>query len=237
MARQPRSFSGGVVYHVMNRASGRSRIFHKQADYAAFELVLAQAVERFGIRLLSYVVMPSHWHLVIWPRKGEGEKVSMFMKWLQQTHTQRWHAHCQNAGEGRLYQGRFKSFPVQNGQGDYQYLRKLCRYVERNALRANLVESAEAWKHGALWRRLRGTAEEKRWLAEWPAGSYPGDGKWLASINQALAGAEERALAASFRRGSPFGAEKWQKGAAEVLGLGHTIRPTGRPRKAGGKAV
>ena len=39
-----------------------------------------------------------------------------------------------------VYQGRFKSFPVQ--EDDHYY--RLCRYVARNPLRANLVERAEA---------------------------------------------------------------------------------------------
>jgi len=234
MARKPRSFSGGVVYHVMNRASARARIFHKEADYAAFETVLEQAVGRFDLHLLTYIVMPNHFHLVLWPRKGEGEKISHFMKWLQQTHTQRWHAHFHNAGEGRLYQGRFKAFPVQGGWADFQYVRKICRYVERNALRANLVSSAEQWKHGALWRRLYGTPEGRQSLAKWPDGAYPGDAKWLASINQSLAGPGEKALAESFRRGCPFGTVAWRATAAASLGLQHTLRPPGRPRKREG---
>lgn len=237
MARKPRSFSGGVVYHVMNRASARARIFHKDADYALFETVLAQAVGRFDLRLLTYIVMPNHFHLVLWPRKGEGEKISGFMKWLQQTHTQRWHAHLRNAGEGRLYQGRFKAFPVQGGWGDFQYVRKVCRYVERNAVRANLVKSAEEWKHGALWRRLYGRAEEREWLAAWPEGAYPGDAKWVGMVNQVLRGAEEKALGESFRRGSPFGAAAWRAAAAARMGLEHTMRPRGRPRKGSGKDV
>src|SRR5947207_3056943 len=113
MARKPRHIKGGLVYHVMNRASARARCFHSDADYAAFERVLDQAVERFDMRLLSYVLMPNHFHLVLWPRKSQEKTLSRFMQWLQQTHTQRWHAHHHNAGTGRLYQGRFKAFPVQ----------------------------------------------------------------------------------------------------------------------------
>ena len=45
------------------------------------------------------------------------------------THTQRYHAHNKVSGYGHVYQGRFKSFPVQNG--DHFHI--VCRYVERNA--------------------------------------------------------------------------------------------------------
>ena len=73
--------------------------------------------------------MPNHWHLVLWPRK-DGE-LSQHMRWLTVTHTRRWHAHRRTAGTGPLYQGRFKSFPVQRDR----HLLLACRYVERNALR------------------------------------------------------------------------------------------------------
>ena len=88
----------------------------------------------------------------LWPRR-DGE-LSDFMHWLTLTHTQRWHAHYQNVGTGHLYQGRFKSFPI---EADEHYLTVL-RYAERNALRAKLVARAEAWRWGSLWRRVHAEA-------------------------------------------------------------------------------
>jgi hypothetical protein len=79
--------------------------------------------------------MPNHWHFVFWPRKN-GE-LSEFMRWLTVTHTQRWHVAHRTAGTGPLYQGRFKSFPIQE---DDHLWTVLC-YVERNPLRANLVDT------------------------------------------------------------------------------------------------
>ena len=55
--------------------------------------------------------MPNHWHLVLWPRR-DGD-LSGYLRWLTVTHVQRWHAHYQTSGSGSLYQGRFKSFPIQ----------------------------------------------------------------------------------------------------------------------------
>ena len=68
MARRTRCADAGYVYHVLNRAVGRARIFDKSADYAAFEKVLRQAWERLDMRLLAYVILPNHWHLVVWPQ-------------------------------------------------------------------------------------------------------------------------------------------------------------------------
>ena len=53
MPRKPRTLRGNTAYHVLNRATARARIFHKAADYAAFEHTLEQAHGRYPIRILS----------------------------------------------------------------------------------------------------------------------------------------------------------------------------------------
>ena len=131
---------------MLNRANARMPIFTKDEDFIAFETVLQEAVARTGTRLLSYCLMGNHWHLVVWPQ--EDDELSRFVGWLTLTHTQRWHAHRKSTGSGHLYQGRFKSFPVQ----DDDHFLTVCRYVERNALRANLVQRAEDWRWGSLYR-------------------------------------------------------------------------------------
>ena len=111
---------GGLAYHVLNRAVGRSTLFRKPADYEAFERILAEAWERVGTRILGYCVLPNHWHMILWPR--EDDELSEFMRWLTVTHAQRWHAHHHTAGTGPIYQGRFKSFPIQ--QDDHLLTRR-----------------------------------------------------------------------------------------------------------------
>lgn len=98
MGRPPRTNLGGLVYHVLNRANARSCIFENDGDYVAFEAVLEEATSRFQMRLLSYCVMPNHWHLIVYPR-NDGD-LSAFTGWLTLTHTQRWHAHRGTSGSG-----------------------------------------------------------------------------------------------------------------------------------------
>ncbi len=61
MPRGPRVAPGGLVYHVLNRGVARLALFEKDADYEAFERVMAEAMQEFPTRLLSYCVMPNHW--------------------------------------------------------------------------------------------------------------------------------------------------------------------------------
>ena len=162
MGRPLRVAAGGVIYHVLNRANARGRIFERPGDFEAFERVLGEAQSRIPARILAYCVMPDHWHLVLWPSR-DGD-LTRFMAWVTLTHTQRWHAHRQSAGVGHLYQGRYKSFPVQS---DGHFL-IVCRYVERNPLRAGLVARAEDWRWSSLWRRGKEGLSTPPWLSPWP---------------------------------------------------------------------
>ncbi|HEV3138238.1 MAG TPA: transposase, partial [Pirellulales bacterium] len=224
MPRRARSIVGGLAYHILNRANGRLRLFKKDADFAAFEAVLAEAHERVPLRILGYVVMPNHWHFVVWPRAGEDRQVSEFFRWLTVTHTQRWHAHHGTSGTGHLYQGRFKSFPLESDE----HLWTVLRYVERNPLRAKLVTRAEQWRWGSLYRRIAGTSQDQKLLSV-PAGKLPRH--WLAIVNRAETEAQLAALRDAVRRGQPYGEAAWQAKIARQLGLQHTFRPRGRPFK------
>ena len=115
------------------------RLFHKAADYQAFERVLAEGLDRYPVELLTYCLMPNHWHLVVRPRTSEA--LGRWMGWIGVTHVRRHHAHYHRRGAGHLYQGRFKSFPVSS---DEHFL-TLCRYVEANPFRVTVVERAEDW--------------------------------------------------------------------------------------------
>ena len=88
------------------------------------------------MRLLAWCLMPNHWHLVLWPR-ADGD-LGRFVRRLTQRHTQAWHRRHGTRGQGHLYQGRYKAFLVQ----DDAHLLTVCRYVERNPLRAGLVAAA-----------------------------------------------------------------------------------------------
>jgi len=223
MGRPHRAAEGGYVYHVLNRANARMSIFAGEGDFAAFEHVLLQAVQRTQTRLLAYCLMPNHWHLVVWPRK-DGE-LSSFVGWLTLTHTQRWHAHRGSTGSGHLYQGRFKSFPIQEDE----HLYTVARYVERNALRANLARRAEQWRWASLYRWLRGSVEDRELLAAWP---LPRKAGWAEFVNTPQTEAELAAIRQSMLRGNPFGDEAWSERATSRLGLETTLRPRGRPKKS-----
>jgi len=208
-----------MVFHALNRGVGRTRIFCRERDYEAFEETVEETLRLYPMRILAYCLMPNHWHFVLWP-ENDGE-LSAFLQRLTNTHTQRWQRAKRKVGHGHLYQGRFKSFPVETDEHFYTVV----RYVERNALRANLVERTEAWRWGSLWRRVHKVCSPL--LSPWP---LPEPRHWLEIVNQPQTEAEFAAIRRCIQRGCPYGSEGWTQRIAKSLGLESTLRPRGRPR-------
>jgi len=141
MARPLRTARGGICYHVINRGNGRANVFHKPEDFAAFERILSLACERFNMRLLGWVLMTNHFHLVLWPRR-DGD-LQAFMQWATTCHVRRYHRHYK--GSGHVWQGRYRSFPIEPGG----HLLSVLRYVERNPVRAGMVAKAQVWLYSS----------------------------------------------------------------------------------------
>jgi putative transposase len=223
MPRTARAIQAGLVYPVLNRGNGRMRLFHKDEDFAAFVRVLAEGLERYPVDLLTYCLMGNHWHLVLRPETDRS--LGQLMGWVGVTHVRRHHEHDHTRGGGHLYQGRFKSFPVQD---DGHFL-TLCRYVEANALRAGLVRRAEEWPWGGLHARAEGA--EPLVLSDWPVDRPRA---WTARVNEAMGEQALEGLRTSVNRGRPWGEQEWVQQTARRLGLEFTLRNPGRPAKQDG---
>jgi len=222
MPRTARIAPGGMVYHVINRGVGKNDLFFEDDDYQAFEDVIQETLEKRPMRILSYCLMRNHWHFVLFP-ESDGD-LARFMQRLTVTHVTRWQKHHNMVGFGHVYQGRFKSFPVETDEYFYQ----VNRYVERNALRANLVKRAEDWPWCSLWISKYGTAEHRAMISDWP---LPRPRKWLRYVNEPETEAELSALRQSCLRGTPYGSPDWVEKIAKTLGLEATLRSPGRPKK------
>jgi putative transposase len=221
MPRTARNAPGGLVYHVLNRANGRLRLFKDADDYVAFEQVMLLAHRRVPIRILGWCLMPNHWHLVLWPER-DGQ-LTEFMRWLTLTHAQRWkHAHAA-VGHGHLYQGRFKSFPIEQDE----HLLTVLRYVERNPIRAGLARRAEQWRWGSSHILQNRSHELYPLLSPWPIDRPR---RWLEKVNLPQAESEEKIMKVSIQRSRPLGSPAWIARTAAALGMEWTIRPRGRQK-------
>ena len=218
MPRTARAIVADCCYHVLNRSNKKAQIFHEPADYTQFQLLIARAQERVELPILAACLMPNHVHLVVHPRAA-GD-IAKWMHWVFTTHV-RWH-HAKYSTTGRLWQGRFKAFAI---QGDH-HLITVMRYVERNALRANLVDRAEDWHWGSLaWRRSAGGVA----LSQSPA---PLPSYWRQLVNEPQTAAEIAEIRTCVNRQRPFGVDEWVRAQAKRLGVDASLAAIGRPRKS-----
>ncbi len=206
MPRTARASRGGWCYHVVNRGNRQADVFHAAADFLAFEGLIVEAQARASVSLLAACLMPNHIHLVI--RPGADDDMATWMHWLLTTHVRRFHA--RHASSGRVWQGRYKAFPIEQDG----HLLTVMRYVERNALRAGLVRRAEYWPWGSL---------------AWRSGRVPGPpvtdpplplpSGWVEYVNEPQTPEELEAIRGCARREAPFGSTGWATSVAADLGL------------------
>jgi putative transposase len=218
MPRTARAIVGGYCYHLINRGNNRTRVFHDPADYAAFLSLVAEARQRLPLPILAGCLMPNHLHLVVRPLTDD--HLTRWTHWLFTTHVSRHHRKYKTSG--RIWQGRFKAFVIQQDH----HLLAVLRYVERNALRANLVARAEHWRWGSLhWRSsVRPPVE----LAESPA---PLPENWIEHVNHPQSSAETDAIRTCVNRQRPFGSPGWVELKARELGMTHTLGSVGKRQR------
>jgi putative transposase len=148
MPRRVRSTPRSRYFHVTNRSAGRLVLFAQPADYRAFLSILSQGLERYPVRLIAYSLMPDHWHLVVGPT--DTSALSRCLHWVTATHAVRLNTRA-SMTERQVYQGRFSAVEI----AAVADLVRMCRSVERSALRARLVRRAQDWPWASLGERLQ----------------------------------------------------------------------------------
>jgi REP-associated tyrosine transposase len=261
MPRVARGLADNQVYHILNRGKGRQDVFHKPEDFAAFLRLIAEAKGKYPIQIIAYCLMTNHFHLLV--KAGEGSALGKWMQWLMTSHVRRYHRHY--GSSGHVWQGRFKSFPVQ----DDDHLLTVVRYVEGNPVRAGMVKSARDWPWSSHRENaaLCGTGSQRVPVpldAETPAGTgqaieavgetgqAPFEGQmepvpvvdgglirlpphWTDYVDAPMTGNELNQFRQSVDRQTPFGDRTWQERICRTLGLESTLRPLGRPKKTAEK--
>jgi putative transposase len=215
MPRRRRITPAGFVYHVMNRAAGRLILFDCDLDYIGFEHLLSQAQRRFNMKIIAYCLMPNHWHFLLWPETDNGIRV--FVHWLCTEHAKRWRRAHDETGRGAVYQGRYRAIPIQGES----HLITAWRYVERNPLRAKLINTAELWRWSSLsisrcQRDVPKLADARINLPE----------NWIELVNQPQNVDEVRKLREALVTGTPFGDEDWRRATSTRI----RWRCQGRPK-------
>jgi putative transposase len=210
----------GMIYHVINRGSRRGWLCETEHDFSTLERVLLESLQTVPIPLLDYCLMSNHFHLIVRPTSAS--ELPEFMRTFSGTHGLRWRVATNTVGDGAVYQGRYKAIPVQTDE----YFVQVARYVERNPLRARMVQRAEEWRWGSLWHRE--IARDTFPLADWPVERPP---EWLTLVNTPQHAAEVQQIRKAVNRSYPLGNSSWRKDLAKTLGIEAVPRKRGRPRQ------
>ncbi len=209
----------GYPHHVTQRGSRRQQTFFNDEDYLAYLGLMRQLCPKAGLEVWAYCLMPNHVHVIALPHEADALRGG-----LAESH--RRYARRVNFREGwrgHLWQERFGSFVL-----DEAHLWAAVRYVERNPVRAGLVERAEEWPWSSARFHL-GLADEPL-VSRSAALEQFGDWRRYLSLTD-----REEDLA-RFRRhertGRPVGSDDFIKNLEAATGRALTPGLPGRPRKS-----
>lgn len=137
MARKARQKSESGIYHIIIRGINRQSIFEEEEDNKRFLEILEKYKEKSEYKIYGYCLMGNHVHLLL---KIEGEAIEQVMRRICGSYVYWYNRKYDRIGN--LFQGRFKSEPVE----DEAYLLIVQRYIHQNPIKAGLVNSIEEYK-------------------------------------------------------------------------------------------
>jgi REP element-mobilizing transposase RayT len=136
MARQPREFVAGGIYHLYSRGSNRQAIFAFDSDRVDFLGCLERVVRVSGLRCFSYCLMPNHYHLVVQTPDG---LLSQAMKALNGRYSLRFNRRY--GRDAHLFKNRFGAV-LQESESQFHWV---LRYTVQNPVQVGLCSHPDEW--------------------------------------------------------------------------------------------
>jgi putative transposase len=208
-----------AFYHVLSRGNERKEIFRDEKDHLRFLDTLGKMVERFKLEVHAYVLMKNHFHLLVHTKEAN---LSRAIQWLGVSYSVWFNRRHQRSGH--LFQGRFKSFLIENDR----YFTAMCHYIHGNPLRAGIVKRLLDYRWSS-YQAYAGKKPEVSWLTtELILGTYGGSRNRFLRAQQVFY--EERPnLLEDLRHGVYLGSEEFSEKCIERLkGEGYHEKPQAR---------
>ena len=218
MPRIARVLTDNQIYHIINRGNRRESVFHDNYDYEKFLRLLIESKEIYALKIYAYCLMPNHFHLVIYTKYANF--LSQAMHWISSSYVRYYNKRYNLSGH--LWQGRYKSFIVQEDT----YLLVLLKYVEVNPKRARIVKDCIDYKYSSANTRVK---NEKDLLIDETPICLPDD--WYSYINSDEKNIDIESIRNSINRQSPLGDENWRYMVSKKYNLESTINSIGRPKR------
>ena len=161
MPRPLRIEYSGARYHVMGRGNRGAVIFREDRDQKIFLDTLGEVVEMTGWRIHAWVLMGTHYHLLL---ETPEPNLVKGMQWFPGTFTQRYNL-C-HGERGHLFQGRYKAKIIDDQNPSY--FRRVADYIHLNPAEAGLVSQAASQLKSYAWSSyvdyLKTPSERPAWL-------------------------------------------------------------------------
>ena len=190
-----------TFYHVLSRANDKRDVFHSKDDYEKFKETIGRMVGRYDMVVHGYVLMRNHYHLLIRTKQAN---LSRAIQWLGLTYSMWFNRRY--ARSGHLFQGRFKSFVIENDR----YFTSMCLYIHRNPIRAGIAKSLFDYQWSSYPAYvIKEKAKEEPWLTKsLVLGMYGGSRKRFVEAQLSYAN-EEESLLADLKHGLYLGSESF----------------------------
>jgi putative transposase len=228
MARIARAVAVGVPHHVTQRGNGRRPVFFTDRDREIYLDAFFDYAARYSLHVWGYCLMTNHVHFIVAPETEYGLARAFGRAHADYAR----YANIVQRSCGHFWQARFFSCALERS-----HAWRALAYVERNPVRAGLVEAAEQYEwSSAAAHCYEDTLEGRLDLTEW-SGRYNG-ASWREALRCGVAEAAwaERIREAT-RRGLPLGSDQFIERMSESSGRDLKPRPPGRPRKPREKAA
>ena len=158
MARHPRQIVPGVAVHIRQRGVDGVACFREEVDRLVYLSALHDLLRKTRCALHAYCLMTNHTHLLVTSADEKG--CSIFMRELGRRYVPYFNHRYRRTGT--LWDGRFRSCLVESRE----YVLACYRYIERNPVRAGMVDSPSAYPWSSF-KANAGEAEDAR-LSEHP---------------------------------------------------------------------
>jgi len=132
-------FTSGHYYHIYNRGAGKGRLFFNPGNYHYLLELAGRYYRRYGVRVIAYCLMPSHYHFLLCQETDE--PLSKFINALFNAYVQA--VNNQQNRSGTMFEGRFRHKWIDREE----YLLHLCRYIHLNPVQAKLILRPEDWPY------------------------------------------------------------------------------------------
>jgi putative transposase len=219
MSRIARVVFPGVPHHVTQRGNRRAEVFFSDQDRHRYLILLDEYARKHALDIWAWCLMTNHVHFVVVPDRADS--LAATFKSVDMRYSQ--YINRTQGLTGHLWQGRPYSCPL-----DETHLWAAVRYVERNPVRAGLVDQAEDWPwssaagHAGLRKDaiVSGSLERRPVVSDWR--------QWLHEDDD---DATLERIRRRTRSGRPAGSPTFVVSLEGLAGRRLEPQTIGRPRK------